>query len=504
MLDPLDSVSRLAIIEQSWLRTMSAGLAPSADLNEIALEDFDSHGRFLKASSPVLHRMADQLAGTGFNVTLADDSARIVDIRAGSSRLRTQMESIGAALGRPFRESTSGTNAIATAYETRSPISIRGREHYVESFKKYSCVGLPIRDPITRRLAGVLNITCLQGDETQLLRPYMIESVEQIELQLLDAAGRAERHLLSAFRQWNGRSPGAAVVAFASGLMLANDLAQKSLSSEDYITLQAIGSVGLTDQEHRLRIDLRDGSRAIAEWQSAGDSDAVVFRIRIPKNGKPPADHPRRLLESNGVVGRLIVVSGERGSGKTTTVRALLGDRSRRQIHYSELSEFNWQEELAQIAKGQHALVIEELDHAEPSAISHFSAEAHRRGAEVLATTGASHEQSADLAAALSGFDIIECPPLRSRRAEFASITRSILDEIHPEGRARVQAPALAQLVSYPWPGNLVELAFVLRRALAGATDSTIREMDLPERYRHAFGRPLTLLEQAQRGLSPA
>jgi len=499
MLDPLDNVSRLAIIEQSWRRAMSAGLPPSVDVNEIALEEFDSHGRFLEVSSPVLLRIADQLAGTGFNVTLADDSARIVDIRAGSSRLRTQMEAVGAALGRPFRESTSGTNAIATAYETRRPIAIRGVEHYVETFKQYSCFGLPIKDPVTRRLAGVLNITCLRGDETQLLRPYMVAAVEQIEHQLLETAGKAERDLLSAFHEWNGRSAGIAVVAFGGGLLLANDLAQKSLSQEDYITLQAIASDGGSTQVNRLPIDLRDGRHVLAEWHASAGSSAVVFRIRDKDQPRELHVHAIAPVQLQLKAGRLTAVSGEMGTGKTTALHALVGSAPHSQVHYSKIADFDWQASLTEIAAGSEALVVENLDLAETAAISRFTRAVRRHGVAVLATTGPTAQQSAELAAALSGFDIVEMPPLRSRRPEFASIAKSMLEEISPDRHARIQASALAQLLSYPWPGNFVELESVLRRALQLATDATIRESDLPERYRHAFSRPLGLLEQAER-----
>lgn len=499
MLDQFDNVSRLAIIKQSWRRAMSAGLPPSIDINDVALEDYDRHGRFLEVSSPVLQRMADQLAGTGFTVTLADDSARIVDIRAGSHQLRTQMESIGAALGRPFREATSGTNAIATTFETRRSIAIRGTEHYVEAFKEYSCFGLPIKDPITHRLAGVLNITCLRGDETQLLRPYMLEAVEHIELQLLDTAGQAERQLLAAFHEWNGRSAGASVVAFGAGMLLANDRAQKTLSQEDYITLRAIGSDQSASRTGRMAVDLEDGQKARAEWRTFPGSGVTVFRIRLSRLGQNLARADFHSVDRIASDGQLFVVSGEVGTGKTTTLSSILGERSRSRVHYSELADFNWQAGPTRIADAGNALVVEDIDQAEPLAISHFATDAKRHGVSVFATSGPTASQRGELLAALSAFRVVECAPLRSRRADFASIARSILDRVAPGTHTRIQPQALAQLMSYPWPGNLVELESVLHQALDVASDGTIREVDLPDRYRHAFRRPLTMLEQAER-----
>jgi transcriptional regulator of acetoin/glycerol metabolism len=499
MLDSRDSVSRLAIIEQSWRRTESAGLAPTIDLNEIAIEDYDATSRFIAVSAGVLERMADQLAGTGFNVTLADDQALIVDIRAGSSRLRGQMESIGAALGRPFRESTSGTNAISTAYETRRSIAVRGEEHYVDSFKAYSCFGLPIKDPMTRRLAGILNITCQRGDETQLLRPYMVEAVEQIEQRLLAAASTTERQLLSGFHEWNARSAGTAVVAFGAGLLLANDLAQKTLSQDDYVTLQALGAERIDGELRRLPVSLRDGQKVVAEWQHPASTDIVVFRLRRGEADDRKSAHSSWAAEPALDIGRLVAISGEAGSGKSTVLRGLLGDSRHRRLLHSELANFDWQTGLTKVADGGGPLVVEDVDRADSATIARFAGDARRHGVDVFVTTGPTSEQSAALAAALSAFDLVECAPLRSRRAEFAALARSILEQIAPGGHAKIQPQALAQLLSYPWPGNFVELASVLRRALDAANGGAIREGDLPDRYRHAFGRPLTLLEQAER-----
>ena len=77
----------------------------------------------------------------------------------------------------------------------------------------------------------------------------------------------------------------------------------------------------------------------------------------------------------------------------------------------------------------------------------------------------------------------ILAPPLRERRCDIPQLLGEIFGELLPrEGRVKLTAAAMMQLLEAPWPGNVRELRNTLRRALVLANDGVIENfrLDLP------------------------
>jgi DNA-binding NtrC family response regulator len=77
----------------------------------------------------------------------------------------------------------------------------------------------------------------------------------------------------------------------------------------------------------------------------------------------------------------------------------------------------------------------------------------------------------------------VQLPPLRERIADVPLLVADFLRN-NPMAREKainsVSDSALAQLMGYPWPGNIRELLNVMERAVLRAKGDTIREVDLP------------------------
>lgn len=87
-----------------------------------------------------------------------------------------------------------------------------------------------------------------------------------------------------------------------------------------------------------------------------------------------------------------------------------------------------------------------------------------------------------DLAAHLSTL-VIELPPLSQRRADIPLLAQLLVEELNAKGGKQVSGltpDALDQLVGYPWPGNLDELAQMMEEAHARAEGPQITVRDLP------------------------
>ncbi|MDE2725845.1 MAG: sigma 54-interacting transcriptional regulator [Gemmatimonadota bacterium] len=83
----------------------------------------------------------------------------------------------------------------------------------------------------------------------------------------------------------------------------------------------------------------------------------------------------------------------------------------------------------------------------------------------------------------LSGF-VIHIPPLREQKEkilEFADYFLKLFATQQQRPAPRIHDDALASLMAYPWPGNLLELRFVIQGALTAANFGTIQKHHLPD-----------------------
>lgn len=89
-----------------------------------------------------------------------------------------------------------------------------------------------------------------------------------------------------------------------------------------------------------------------------------------------------------------------------------------------------------------------------------------------------------DLACALSTL-VIRLPPLAERREDIPLLAQAMLEEVNARGAKQVRGfspEALDQLAAYPWPGNIDELAAMVREAHAKVEGHLVAPADLPQR----------------------
>ena len=82
------------------------------------------------------------------------------------------------------------------------------------------------------------------------------------------------------------------------------------------------------------------------------------------------------------------------------------------------------------------------------------------------------------------GVITLHVPPLRERRGDISSLSRSILDGLNARiGRtvSSISPTAMEALIEYEWPGNVRELINVLERAVLLCGGDVIAVADLPE-----------------------
>ena len=484
-----DTPSR-PVIARSWQRAAMSGLDPAAEVVALGVEEIDRCSRLMVAAAPVLDEMAAELKGTGFCVILADSAARIVGLRFGQRLLRPKMEAVGAAEGRRFLEETTGTNSIATTFELRHGVAVHGEEHFIESLKKFSCYGHPVLHPVTRRLEGVLDITCLAESENPLLAPFLVRAARQIEERLLAGTREAEQRLLAAFQQTVRRERDRPVVAVAGDVFLANSSAVELLDTADHAVLRGM-AVDASAGPHTRPMRLATGQDVLTSFERIAHGAVFTFEAVKPRPVLPQA-HPKAS----------VLVHGEPGSGRTSAVRALAGD-SLVSSDASELPESGARIWLArvetQLASGSPVAI--ESVHLLPEPVACRVGSLLRTArSQVVLTSAPARELRGEHAGLIAHCaERVELRPLRHRRDEIPALIQTMLAELGAPRELRFTPSALEALTSQPWPGNLRELSSVVREVVRSRRIGDVAVRDLPAAYwGRARSRQLTPMEQAE------
>jgi sigma-54 dependent transcriptional regulator, acetoin dehydrogenase operon transcriptional activator AcoR len=485
------------VIANSWRRVAMTGLFPSASVDGGNLEEIDRGSRLMTAAAPILNEMATELAGTRYVVMLADRHALLTDLRSGEHSLRSRLEHAGTVEGRRFTEETTGTNSIATAFELRRGIAVRGDEHYIEALKSFSCYGHPIMHPLTQRVEGVLDITCLVEDDSPLLAPFVTRWARHISDRLLTQARATEQHILHSFQRASAKSRRRPVVAVGNDLFLANSAAMQILDSADEAVLRA-ASCDRDLGEHTQRLRLVSGCSVDVLVEPVSGADAAVFTFcgRDARATAIPVGtvQPRQL-------GATTLIRGEPGSGRTTTAASLAGSAAR-WLDATELvgnSESDWLQLCDTLAQ-QQAVVIEQVDLLSVRLSRRVSALLRTSVAPVIMTCTPPENDDGRIGELLAQCDDdIVLSPLRHRRSDIPYLVTTMLKELGAPHELRFTPAALEALSSHHWPGNLHELRSVVQRVVDHRRVGDVAVADLPDSYRRHPRRRLSPIEEAER-----
>lgn len=194
---PVEAEVRGAILS-SWRRCTSLGLVP--DRLEIPYQkELDLEGRLLRAAGPVLERLESTFSGTNVSVILTDAQGRVLQRRAGGTKLNTSLDAVQLTVGFSFAEPIAGTNGIGTALAGRQPCYILGREHFAHGMEPFACAGAPVRNPLSGHIEGVLDLTCWRTDADPTMLTTVSRAAADIEERLIEQATEDERELLRTF-----------------------------------------------------------------------------------------------------------------------------------------------------------------------------------------------------------------------------------------------------------------------------------------------------------------
>jgi transcriptional regulator of acetoin/glycerol metabolism len=489
------------VIADSWRRSQLSGLSPSSTVDALRVDEYDAASRLLRAANPVLSKMAAALDGWDYCVMLADRDARIVATRWGSPRMRREFELMGEALhGTLFREETTGTNAIATSYELRRAVAVHGDEHFIGQMHGLSCYGQPIVDPYTRRLEGVLDITCRAGEQNPLLGPYVGNAAAEIEQRLLEGRSQNERALLTELRRELGGGRDRPTIAIGRDIFLANTAAVELLDAADHALIRDIAASSSGETTTAAGVILSGNREAEITCRLLGPSGEALLTITNVKSHTPQALLPSLPDAASGVL-----ICGEPGAGHTTAIQKMAAGRPLR-IHDAALctaqAVTEWLSDVEHSVSGSGVVAIESIHLLSAHAASSLAGILNGFAGTVIMSTILPPKhltlQTRQLISRCT--ERIHLTPLRQQPDTIPELVASMLRDLGVHNSVRFTPAALQALAANEWEGNVRQLQTVVMQAVARRRVGDITREDLPEAYRQrSIRHRLTPMDQAKR-----
>ncbi|MFJ9566608.1 SpoIIE family protein phosphatase [Streptomyces fuscichromogenes] len=185
-------------ISNSWQRCRALGLSPDQPGLPFR-DDFERDARIVRAAGPVLDRLQSWFAGSRMNIALADGDGTVLLRRFGETSLARSLPAFQRVPGFVFAEQYAGTNGIGLALAERQLVQVYGAEHFAERAQGNACRALPVRDPISGRIEGVLCLGYPRSAEDPALAGVIRRAARAIERRLLGQSSERERALLRTY-----------------------------------------------------------------------------------------------------------------------------------------------------------------------------------------------------------------------------------------------------------------------------------------------------------------
>jgi sigma-54 dependent transcriptional regulator, acetoin dehydrogenase operon transcriptional activator AcoR len=514
-------------IAASW-RRCQRWIVPFEHVRPPFEPDIDPDGRLLRAASPMLQGLVDHLGDLPISVSVSDAGSRILGCWAGSGHLPQLSAQLHISPGYVLREDIVGTCGVGTAIEVGSAVRIDGAEHYASEYISLTCVGIPIMDATGHHIEGALAVTCPADPGNRLIGVIAHQAVASIESRLLDEHTATERALLAQFTIATRRSHGG-VIVMNDRVVFTNAQAARLLDAADQPlmwehasrVMSGVSTLGNGEKDVVLSSGRVLRMRSVV-IRDGGDPVGALIEIRPITSAADPQQaatlgtaasvrRPPGLVGSNSAMmdvyrrgtaalpKHVVVITGEAGVGKLAMARAL-HDGTHQVIDAATAdagSDAGWLARLRELLAGEPgSLTARHLHLLRPQALASASAlldQATRRG---WRCTGTFTCRSTWDGPALPDIhsEQLRLPPLRDRLPDLPALVTAFA------APRRVSPEAMQVLLRLPWPGNIRELATVVRMMGTAAPDGrALCLTDLPVSVRRAAARrPLTRFERAE------
>ena len=524
----------------SWRRCHEAGI--DADLSEVPYEDVDLRGPLTRCAEPVMDRLADGLNDMPVSLVLTDASGRLLERRESDTRLSRQLDAVVFAPGFTYGEAHVGTNGVGTALEEGRAAYVHGPEHFNEHIQNFTCAGVPIRNPLTGRIEGVLDITCLADDANPMMRVLAQEAARDIERVMLEHGSARQRAMLDAFLAAcrGGRS---AVVAISGEIVMTDPRAASLLTPADQAVLRGKAAQVNGQASAIVELSLSQGrlvQARCAPVSVAGDTIGTLIRLSVRSDESRTARRrPAPTVRLPEAVGRSpvwlaacedvrtvarqrrsLLLVGEPGTGKFALARAAHHERfPTARLVVIDCGDTvspgdtpeppgvpQWADAEVELDDCEATVVLRHLELIGPSGADSLEVLLDRLAdrssptwvvGTVELATGRGPRPCDSLLGHFKASVMV--PALRHRIEDLDQLVPLLLGRLAPRRAVRCTPDAMRALLGYVWPGNVAQLQTVLREAFSRRPAGDIRSEDLPAECFTSCQRVLMPMEALER-----
>lgn len=523
------------MILASWRRSRALNVA--ADKLEMAyVRDPDIDTSLTRSAEPVLRRLHEQLVGQPVSILLTDAAGLVLSRRTADAGLERHLDRVLLAPGFSYAERLVGTNGIGTALEAGSATQVFGHEHYAENLEGLACAGVPIHNPTSGRLMGVIDLTCWRRHAESLLLTLAKATAEQIQQAIAMDSSHREFEVLQAYRQTCRRTTGI-VFAVTDGAVLVNDRARADLDRADQAVLLAraveTGAALAAGRRRSVAVLLPSGAFARMYCQQVGsDSEraGLVVHVKVGDvddrsqvrhlppthmllpglvGSAPPWQRACQQVERTVALGSWLAVDGEPGAGKLALLRAVqLRQHPPRRfvVLDAECADRHWMTTVQTALAEADSVIVTHVDALDMRAIRTLSAALQtakdnpsrfKLWVAVTLRPGATRPELTQL---LSLFPTtVPVPPLRLRLEDLPALVSFLLAQVSHSGHVTCSPEATRLLMRSTWPGNVAQLQHVLQHIVVHRRAGSILPEDLPPELHSITRRVLTPLESMER-----
>jgi sigma-54 dependent transcriptional regulator, acetoin dehydrogenase operon transcriptional activator AcoR len=518
----------------SWWRSRQWNVA--ADRIELSyVRDPDLDTPLTRSALPVLRDLHELLGGQPISVILADAAGLVLTRLTGDDDLERYLDGVHLAPGFCYAEEYVGTNGIGTALESGQPAHVFGHEHYTEDLEDLAGAAAPIRDLISGKTVGAVDLTCWRKDADPLLIALAKATAGQITQALLTAGRAPEFELLQEYLRACRHCSGI-VLALGNDVMMMNEYSRRVLDPGDQVVLLGQAAEALASSHPAsAMVELPTGISARMYCRPVhpdGRFSGGVVHVKLIGSGSWPAAeisaHARMFLPGLAGSGPLwlracgqvdavyssaewLVLAGEPGVGKLAVLRAVHQLRNPAgRFHVLDAAEATgpgWQAGARrELLDGEGSVVIRHVDQLSTRPLQALSAAlqetlaARRQHPLWVAATLSQGTVRADLAGLLRFLpSTVELPPLRHHIEDLHVLVPFFLSKLDPHGRLTCSPEAMQLLLRSGWPGNTGQLYEVLRRVVRHRRTGLIHPNDLPPECWTVSRRLLGPLESMER-----
>jgi len=542
------------VVAASWLRSRTAGV-DAATSQALFHSDLDTSSRLVRCSRPIIDRLSEETANIPLSIAVTDGKARVLTRVDNSRTIGLLLDDVSFAPGFDYAEGGMGTNGVGTVFESGQPIQIVGPEHFHERLQPFACSGTPIRDPLSGRIEGVLDISCLTEHSSPLMHALVRAAAHDIERNLLIDGSQCQQALFETFVRADARSRGA-VMAVGGTVVMANAVAQDLLTPMERATLQDHARHLMSRQDRSVdQLELSTGkvvrirgTRIVAGADIAGmvleialvaeaatSTNQTVAVLPVPTltmhsgeglnmpllltpstlsgSGQSPLwKRACKDIASASANHHALLVMGETGSGKFSLLAEIYhrvnpGGRSLL-IDAVDISPYFYDDaEAALEATNRPTLYIfrniDELSTDGVEALNKFLlalADSDRPVYVAATLSDANLDSDLPFRDLLVHFQqAVTVPPLRHRIEDVDTVVTQVLNEISQGRNTRVGPAAMRVIRRYSWPRNITQLKEALAAALLRRPVGDIQPEDLPGYCHDSARRQLTGMEALER-----